>query len=67
MALVRKKDKLQRFQSPVSGDEIMDVCRIPPGPVVGKLKERIEEAILDGKIPNDYHAALAYLHQIKDR
>jgi poly(A) polymerase len=65
--LVRKKDKLHRFQSPVSGDEIMQVCRIPPGPVVGKLKEQIEEAILDGKIPNDYRAALAYLHEIKDR
>lgn len=65
--LVRKKDNLHRFQSPVSGDEIMQVCKIPPGPVVGKLKEEIEEAILDGKIPNDYHAALAYLHEIKDR
>jgi poly(A) polymerase len=65
--LVRKKDKLHRFQSPVSGDEIMQVCKIPPGPMVGKLKEQIEEAILDGKIPNDHRAALAYLHEIKDR
>jgi poly(A) polymerase len=67
VAQVRTKDKLRRFQSPVGGDEIMEVCQIPPGPLVGKLKEQIEEAILDGKIPNDYHAALAYLHEIKDR
>jgi len=67
VAQVRTQDKLRGFQSPVGGDEIMDVCRIPPGPVVGKLKAQIEEAILDGKIPNDYHAAMAYLHQIKDR
>ena len=67
VALVRQKDKLQRFQSPVGGHEIMAVCQIPPGPLVGKLKAQIEEAILDGIIPNDYHAALAYLHEIKDR
>jgi len=66
-AQIRTQDKLRGFQSPVGGDEIMEICQIPPGPVVGKLKAQIEEAILDGKIPNDYQAALAYLHQIKDR
>ena len=66
VALVRQKDKLLRFQSPVDGFKIMEVCKIPPGPVVGKLKAQIEEAILDGKIPNDYQEALAYLHEIKD-
>lgn len=66
IAQVREKDKLSRFQSPVRGDKIMEVCNIPPGPLVGKLKREIEEAILDGKIPNDYHAALDYLSEIKD-
>ncbi|MBN1548733.1 MAG: HD domain-containing protein [Syntrophaceae bacterium] len=62
---VREKDKLHGFQSPVRGDKIMQICRIPAGPLVGKMKKEIEEAILDGKIPNDYQAALAYLHEIK--
>ena len=67
VAQVRRKDKLRRFQSPVSGDKIMEVCKFTPGPAVGKLKKEIEEAILDGKIPNDYQAALDYLLEIKDR
>ncbi len=67
VAHVREKDRLSCFQSPVRGDKIMEVCGIPPGQLVGKIKKEIEEAILDGKIPNDYQAALSYLHQIKDR
>ena len=63
---VEEKDKMRAFQSPVRGDEIMAVCGLQPGPLVGKLKTAIEEAILDGQIPNEHDAALAYLLFIKD-
>lgn len=63
---VEQKDKLRAFQSPVRGDEIMELCQLKPGPAVGKLKKMIEEAILDGIIPNDHDAAYNYLIQIKD-
>lgn len=63
---VEAKDQMRAFQSPVRGDEIMAVCGIPPGPLVGKLKTMIEEAILDAKIPNEHDAALQYLLEIKD-
>ena len=66
MKAVEEKDRLRAFQSPVRGDEIMMTCGIPPGPRVGKLKKRIEEAILDGEIPNEHDAAHAYLLKIKD-
>ncbi|MDW7681017.1 MAG: tRNA nucleotidyltransferase, partial [bacterium] len=61
------KDRMRAFQSPVRGDKIMEVCKLQPGPKVGKLKKLIEEAILDGVIPNDYDAAYEYLLQIKDQ
>jgi poly(A) polymerase len=63
---VEEKDQMRAFQSPVRGDEIMAVCGIPPGPLVGKLKTMIEEAILDAKIPNEHDAAYRYLLEIKD-
>ena len=63
---VRGKDKLRAFQSPVRGDEIMQVTGLKPGPLVGKLKRAIEEAILDGIIPNEHDAAREYLLKIKD-
>ncbi len=61
---VEEKDRMRAFQSPIRGDEIMALCDIPPGPLVGKIKTRIENAILDGEIENDYQAAKDYLLKI---
>ncbi len=63
---VQEKDKLREFQSPVRGDEIMALCGIKPSPAVGLLKSRIEDAILDGIIPNEYQAAKEYFMENKD-
>lgn len=63
---VQEKDKLRAFQSPVRGDEIMKICKLPPSKKVGEIKKAIEDAILDGIIPNTYEAALKYLRSIKN-
>ncbi len=62
---VLEKDNLRAFQSPVRGDEIMAVCNIGPGRLVGQIKQALEEAILDGVVPNEHDAVLEYLHTIK--
>ncbi|MBH41463.1 MAG: tRNA nucleotidyltransferase [Candidatus Magasanikbacteria bacterium] len=66
IAAVEEIDALRAFQSPVRGEEIMKECGLKPGPTVGKIKEDIEEAILEGRIENKYEAAKVYFNNIKD-
>ncbi len=63
---VQEKDNLRAFQSPVKGDEIMSICNLKPSKKVGEIKTAIEEAILEGKIPNTYEAAIQYIYEIKE-
>ncbi len=63
---VVERDKLKAFQSPVRGDEIIRLCEITEGRVVGQIKSAIENAILDGVIENSYESAYDYFLKIKD-
>ena len=64
---VEEKDKLRAFQSPVKGEEIMNICNLSPSKKVGEIKTAIEEAILEGKIGNNYEEALKFLLKNKDQ
>lgn len=63
---VKERDAMRAFQSPVRGDVIMKECGLKPGPVIGRIKKRIENAILEGEIENSYESAFDYLNMIKD-
>ena len=66
MSNVEERDAMRAFQSPVRGKEIMQSCGLSEGKEVGKIKQAIEEAILNGDIENEYDAAKEYMFKIKD-
>ena len=64
---VQERDNLRNWQPPVDGQMIMQAFDIPPSKIVGLIKNDIREAILDGVIPNEEEAALAYMYKIAPR
>ena len=54
---IEEQDHLRNFQPPITGDIIISTFNIEPGREIGIIKEQIKEAILEGKIANNYEEA----------
>ena len=58
---LEEKDRIRNFQPPVNGDEIMSLFNLRPCAEIGALKSALKDAILDGVVPNEHDAALAFI------
>ena len=61
---VGEKDQLAKWRPPISGEDIMTTLGLTEGKMVGMIKKRMENAVIDGLIPYDHDAALDYIRVI---
>ena len=64
---VESKDRIRNFQPPISGDIVLKTFDIYPLRVIAEIKEEIKEAILDGRINNNYKEAYSLMLKIGDK
>ena len=63
MAVVEEKDRIRNFKNPITGEYVMEVYGIPPCHEIGRLKDMVKEAILDGVIGNNFEEADAFMRR----
>lgn len=61
VADVTERDALRNWQPPITGEDIMKTFGIGPSREVGLIKTEIREAILEGKITNNYDEAYNFM------
>jgi putative nucleotidyltransferase with HDIG domain len=59
--LVTEKDRLRNWQPPINGNDIMHMFAIQNPVHIGVLKNKIREAILEGKLTDDRQSALDFM------
>lgn len=54
---VEAKDAIRNFKNPITGELVMEYFGIEPCRAIGEIKEYVKNAILDGRIENNFEQA----------
>ncbi|MBO7365196.1 MAG: HD domain-containing protein [Bacteroidales bacterium] len=61
---VEAKDAIRNWKNPITGEYVMEVYGIGPCNIIGMIKERVKNAVLDGVIENNFEAADKFMREI---
>lgn len=64
---IEEKDALRNFKNPIDGNYIMDVYQISPCKEIAVIKDYVKEAILDGRIGNNFEEAVSVMIEIGEK
>ena len=65
---LREEEETEKIKSPLDGNELMAIFQRPPGPWIGRVKERLLNAVLDGEIsPDDRDSAIELARQLLEQ
>jgi len=62
-----ERDHIRNFQPPITGEDIMAYFAVSPSKVVGEIKDEIKEAILEGRIGNNFNQAFELMKKIGNK
>lgn len=58
---LKDRDRIKNWKSPVSGYDIMNFFDVKPCKEIGIIKNLLKDAILDGKVINEYFSAFNFV------
>ena len=61
---VKEKDFIRNLQPVITGEMIMQELNIPPSPIIGVIKSRLKQAIIDNEIENTYEENYKLMQKI---
>ena len=61
---IDRKEQVAKIKPPLNGHEICKLLNIEPGPLVGRLKTQLLDAVITGQIENTKEAATEFLHRL---
>ncbi|MDR2457947.1 MAG: hypothetical protein LBD41_05650, partial [Clostridiales Family XIII bacterium] len=61
---IKEKDFIRNLQPVITGEMIMKELNIPPSAIIGSIKSKLKQAIIDNEIENTYEENYKLMQKI---